>query len=81
MNNMTEDNEMIDLLKELVSRLKQLESTVYDSSNILKASGIVTIDSPRPVQSEGNNTVPDADMISKMSWDDINSLVSNLGGN
>ena len=76
---MTEDNEMIDLLKELVTRIKKIEKTVYNNDNILMKSGIVTVDSPVPAM--GNHSdVPDSDTIAKMSWDDINGLVSRLGG-
>ena len=75
-----ENNEMIDLLKELVTRLKNLEDTVYDDSNILMKSGIVKVDGVRPKTSE-NTAVPDANVISKMSWGDINDLVGKLGGN
>jgi len=75
-----ENNEMIDLLKELVGRIKKIEKTVYDNDNILMKSGIVTIDSPVPSVVQ-HTDVPDSDTIAKMSWDDINDLVSRLGGN
>ena len=75
-----ENNEMIDLLKELVGRIKKIEKTVYDNDNILMKSGIVTIDSPVPSVVQ-HTDIPDSDTISKMSWDDINDLVSRLGGN
>ena len=76
---MTEENiEMVDLLKELVSRLKKLEGTVYNNDNILMKSGIVTVKSPTPVVGK-HETVPDGDMISKMSWDEINTLVDRMG--
>ena len=75
-----ENNEMIDLLKELVGRIKKIEKTVYDNDNILMKSGIVTIDSPVPSVVQ-HTDVPDSDTIAKTSWDDINDLVSRLGGN
>ena len=74
-----ENNEMVDLLKELVSRLQQLENAVYDDENLLMKSGIVKVESPRPRISE-HTDVPDGEVISKMSWGDINDLVSKLGG-
>ena len=74
-----ENNEMIDLLKELVGRIKKIEKTVYDNDNILMKSGIVTVDSPTPAM-KTNSDVPDSDTIAKMSWDEINDLVSRLGG-
>tara|TARA_R110002012_G_scaffold248958_3_gene425612 strand:- start:380 stop:616 length:237 start_codon:yes stop_codon:yes gene_type:complete len=77
---MTEENdEMIDLLKELVGRIKKIEKTVYDSDNVLMKSGIVTVGSPVPAMGKKSD-VPDSDTIAKMSWDDINDLVSRLGG-
>ena len=75
-----ENNEMIDLLKELVGRIKKIEKTVFDNDNILMKSGIVTIDSPVPAVVQ-HTDVPDSDTIAKMSWDDINNLVDRLGGN
>jgi len=75
---MTEGNEMMALLKELVNRVKEIERTVYNDSNILMKSGIVTVNSPTPAL--GNrSSVPDVDTIAKMSWDDINELVDSLG--
>jgi len=77
---MTEEkNEMIDLLKELVGRIKKIEKTVYDSDNVLMKSGIVTVNSPVPSM-KSHSDVPDSDTIAKMSWDEINDLVSRLGG-
>ena len=75
-----ENNEMIDLLKELVGRIKKIEKTVYDSDNVLMKSGIVTVNSPVPSM-KTHTDVPDSDTIAKMSWDDINDLVDRLGGN
>ena len=74
-----ENNEMVDLLKELVSRIKKIENTVYSNDNILMKSGIVTVDSPTPAI-RPHNDVPDSDTIAKMSWDEINDLVERLGG-
>ena len=78
---MTEENnnEMMDLLKELVGRIKKIENTVFDNDNILMKSGIVTVDSPVPALMQ-HSDVPDSDLIAKMSWDDINNLVDKLGG-
>ena len=73
------NNEMIDLLKELVGRIKKIENTVFDNDNILMKSGIVTVDSPVPAMTK-HSDVPNSDLIAKMSWDDINDLVDKLGG-
>ena len=77
---MTEEtNEMMDLLKELVGRVKQIEKTVYNNDNLLMKSGMVTTNTPVPAMGKRSD-VPDSDTIAKMSWDDINDLVSRLGG-
>ena len=75
-----ENNEMMDLLKELVSRVKEIERTVYNNDNILMKSGMVTSNTPVPALGKRSD-VPDSDTIAKMSWDDINNLVDRLGGN
>ena len=75
-----ENNEMMDLLKELVSRVKEIEKTVYNNDNILMKSGMVTSNTPVPAMGKRSD-VPDSDTIAKMSWDDINNLVDRLGGN
>ena len=74
-----ENNEMMDLLKELVDRVKQIEKTVYNNDNLLMKSGMVTTNTPVPAMGKRSD-VPDSDTIAKMSWDDINDLVSRLGG-
>jgi len=74
-----ENNEMMDLLKELVSRIKQIEQTVYNSDNLLMKSGIVKVESPTPIITK-HDTIPDSNSIANMSWNDINTLVGKLGG-
>ena len=73
---MTEENEMMLLLKELVDKVKQLEKAVYDKDNLLMKSGYVVVDTPIPSMSA--NGVPIGDNISKMSWDDIHKMVENV---
>ena len=75
-----ENNEMMNLLKELVSRVKEIERTVYNNDNILMKSGMDTSNTPVPAMGKRSD-VPDSDTIAKMSWDDINDLVDRLGGN
>ena len=78
-NKMTEENEMLMLLKELVEKVKSLEETVYNQDNLLMKSGYVKVNTPRPVM--GNNAAPTGDIISKMEWDDIHKIVEQLGVN
>tara|TARA_B100001109_G_C18778057_1_gene434046 strand:+ start:707 stop:931 length:225 start_codon:yes stop_codon:yes gene_type:complete len=73
---MSEGNEMMMLLKELVDKVKQLEKAVYDKDNLLMKSGYVVVDTPTPSMS--SNGVPMSDNISKMSWDDIHKMVENV---
>lgn len=72
---MSETNEdMLIILKELVSRIKELETAVYNKDNLLMKSGFVVVDSPTP--SMNNSQVPDTDSIHKMSWSDIDKFVN-----
>ena len=72
---MSDTNEdMLIILKELVSRIRELETAVYNKDNLLMKSGFVVVDSPTP--SMKNSTVPDSDAIHKMSWNDIEKFVN-----
>ena len=79
---MSETNdETLEILKLLVDKIQKLEQTVYDNDNVLMKSGFVKVDSPSPRMAGGDNgIVPDSAAIAKMSWDEINSLVTRLGG-
>ena len=71
---MTEDNEMMLLLKELVNKVKNLEEAVYHKDNLLMKSGMVVVDSPTPAMAQGGE-LPTGDTIAKMDWDDIHNMV------
>ena len=75
-----EENIMLELMKELVEKVKGLENTVYNQSNMLMKSGVVMKESPMP-SIQGPNELPDMNTIQKMSWQDIDKLVHGLGGN
>ena len=75
---MSEESEMIMLLKELVDKIKRLEDTVYDQDNVLMKSGFVVSDTPRPTIS--NNVSPTGDMIAKMDWSEIHKIIENVEG-
>ena len=70
---MTEDNEMMLLLKELVNKVKNLEEAVYHKDNLLMKSGMVVVDSPTPAMAQGGE-LPTGDTIAKMDWDDIHNM-------
>ena len=75
-----EENVMLELMKELVEKVRGLEKTVYNQSNMLMKSGVVMRDSPIP-SVQGQNDLPNMNEIQKMSWQDIDKLVQGLGGN
>jgi len=76
---MTENEDVLDILKALVEKIQRLERTVYNQDNLLMKSGFVVVDSPSPTVSN-NSDIPDSDTIAKMDWDDINKLVKQMGG-
>lgn len=67
-------DEILLLLKELVSKVKTLEDAVYNKDNILMKSGFVVVDSPTPTI-RNEHAVND---ISKMDWSQIHETVSKL---
>jgi len=73
-------DETLEVLKLLVDKIQKLEDTVYNSENILMKSGFVKVDSPTPQMVAVDGVVPDSNTIAKMSWDEINTLVTKLGG-
>ena len=73
------DEELTLLLKELVERVKTLETTVFNADNVLLKAGLVKVEGMKPKVSVAN-AVPDADTIAKMDWQDIDQLVVKLSG-
>ena len=74
-----ENNEMLMLLKELVSKVKTLEEAVYNKDNLLMKSGLVVVDSPKPAMNSGSNQMS-GDKIAKMDWADIHSIMETIEG-
>lgn len=75
---MSDENEMLMLLKTLVNKVNELERAVYDKDNLLMKSGYVVVDTPTPVISAGD--AADVDAIAKMDWDEIGAMMSKLEG-
>jgi len=73
------DEELTLLLKELVERVKTLETTVFNADNVLLKAGLVKVEGMKPKVSVASS-VPDADTIAKMDWQDIDELVVKLSG-
>ena len=74
---MSEDNEMLMLLKELVNKVKHLEEAVYHKDNLLMKSGLVVVDSPSP-RMDSNNIPMDNTIKKSMAWEDIHELVTTM---
>lgn len=79
MKKMSEENEMLLLMKELVEKVKKLESAVYDDDNLLMKSGFVVAATPAPSIANNQASVSD-DKIAKMEWKEINEMVSKIEG-
>ena len=80
---MSDENkdETLEVLKLLVDKIQKLEDTVYHNDNVLMKAGLVKVDSPSPRMGGGDGgVVPNSSAIAKMSWDEINTLVTRLGG-
>jgi len=76
---MSEENEMLMLLKTLVNKVNELEKAVYDKDNLLIKAGYVVVDTPTPVMS-ASETGTDVDAIAKMDWEDIGKMMKKLEG-
>ena len=74
---MSEENEMLMLLKELVNKVKHLEEAVYHKDNLLMKSGLVVVDSPSP-RMDSNNIPMDNTIRKNMDWEDIHELVTTM---
>lgn len=74
---MSENNEMLMLLKELVSKVKHLEEAVYHKDNLLMKSGLVVVNSPSP-RMDSNNIPMDNTIRKNMDWEDIHELVTTM---
>tara|TARA_R100000781_G_C4056228_1_gene119471 strand:+ start:686 stop:931 length:246 start_codon:yes stop_codon:yes gene_type:complete len=79
MKKMSEENEMLMLLKTLVNKVNELEKAVYDKDNLLIKAGYVVVDTPTPVMS-ASETGTDVDAIAKMDWEDIGKMMNKLEG-
>lgn len=69
--------EILEILKALSDKVKDLERKLADSDTAIMKSGFVR--SPRP-SIKAQAGMPNGDVISKMDWSDLDSLVKNLEG-
>jgi len=75
---MTEQNEVLLLLKELVNRVQQLESVAYNKDNVLMKSGFVVTNSPTPSMNNKIASTFSMDDISAMSFDDMAKIIQKM---
>ena len=75
---MSEENEMLILLKELVDKVKNLEQAVYNKDNLLMKSGFVVHESPKPHIENTPTRGITTDTVGEMSWDEIHKMAGNL---
>tara|TARA_R110002110_G_scaffold3944_8_gene20553 strand:+ start:585 stop:815 length:231 start_codon:yes stop_codon:yes gene_type:complete len=75
---MTEEKEMILLLKELVSRIKALESVTFNDDNLLMKSGFVVANTPTPSIDNKVNSTFDMNDVANMSFDDMEKIISKM---
>tara|TARA_R110001592_G_scaffold45482_2_gene145337 strand:- start:893 stop:1123 length:231 start_codon:yes stop_codon:yes gene_type:complete len=75
---MTEQNEVLLLLKELVNRVQQLEKVAYNDDNVLMKSGFVVTNSPTPSMNNKIASTFSMDDISAMSFDDMAKIIKNM---
>ena len=66
------------LLKELVERVRTLETTVYNADNVLLKAELVKVVGMKP-SIQNASRVPTADTIAKMEWSEIDELVVRMG--
>ena len=69
--------EILEILKALSDKVKDLEKKLEDSDTAIMKAGFVR--SPRP-SAKTQAGMPNGDVISKMDWNDLDSLVKNLEG-
>lgn len=75
---MTEQNEVLLLLKELVNRVQQLESVAYNNDNVLMKSGFVVTNSPTPSMNNKIASTFSMDDVSAMSFDDMAKIIQKM---
>ena len=75
---MTEEKEMILLLKELVSRIKALESVTFNDDNLLMKSGFVVANTPTPSIDNKVNSTFDMNDVANMSFDDMEKIINKM---
>jgi len=81
---MSEENtineELLEIIKALTSKIESLEKAVYNDDNLLMKSGFVVVDSPTPRMNNGTIGSSPLKDVGNMEWKDIHKMVENVGG-
>ena len=75
---MSEENEVLDILKQLVDRIKTLERHVYNEDNVLMKSGWVQTKSPSPSIDNDRTGMPKN--IGDKFWGELHDIISKMEG-
>ena len=61
-----ENDELTDLLKALVDRVKRLEKTVFNADNVLLKAGLIKVEGPKPSINGRSSDVPDQESADRL---------------
>jgi len=73
------NEDLLEILKALTSKIEQLEKAVYNDDNLLMKSGYVVVDSPTPSMNIQKSSSGIGD-VSNMEWSEIHDVVKKLSG-
>ena len=73
------NEDLLEILKALTSKIEQLERAVYNDDNLLMKSGYVVVDSPTPSMNIQKSSAGIGD-VSNMEWSEIHEVVKKLAG-
>jgi len=73
------NEDLLEILKALTSKIEQLEKAVYNDDNLLMKSGYVVVDSPTPSMNIQKSS-SDVGDVANMEWSEIHDIVKKLSG-
>lgn len=73
------NEDLLEILKALTSKIEQLEKAVYNDDNLLMKSGYVVVDSPTPSMNIQKSSSGVGD-VANMEWSEIHDVVKKLAG-
>jgi len=73
------NEDLLEILKALTSKIEQLEKAVYNDDNLLMKSGYIVVDSPAPSMNIQKSS-SDVGDVANMEWSEIHDIVKKLSG-